>query len=169
MDGVDAMSRLFWLNDDQWSKIEPLLPHYGSPPRVDDRRILSGIIHVLRLPLVRLPGRLRPPHHGLQPLQPLKGIWQRIYACRTGDQRTPRQLLADKAYDSDKVRDDLARRGTRAVIPNKDDRKYCTRSTKGATGSATPSNACSVVSRISGALPPDTTSSRGTISPASAS
>ena len=42
------MSRLFWLNDDQWSKIEPLLPHYGGPPRVDDRRILSGIIHVLR-------------------------------------------------------------------------------------------------------------------------
>ena len=42
------MSRLFWLNDEQWSKIEPLLPHYGSPPRVDDRRILSGIVHVLR-------------------------------------------------------------------------------------------------------------------------
>lgn len=42
------MSRLFGLNDEQWSKIEPLLPHYGSPPRVDDRRILSGIIHVLR-------------------------------------------------------------------------------------------------------------------------
>lgn len=42
------MGRLFWLNDEQWSKIEPLLPHYGSPPRVDDRRILSGIVHVLR-------------------------------------------------------------------------------------------------------------------------
>lgn len=42
------MSRLFWLNDEQWTKIEPLLPHYGSPPRVDDRRILSGIVHVLR-------------------------------------------------------------------------------------------------------------------------
>lgn len=37
---------------------------------------------------------------------------------------TADELLADKAYDSDKVRDDLARRGTRAVIPNKDDRKY---------------------------------------------
>ena len=42
------MSRLFWVNDEQWSKIEPLLPHYGSPPRVDVRRILSGIVHVLR-------------------------------------------------------------------------------------------------------------------------
>lgn len=30
------MSRLFWLNEEQWAKIEPLLPHYGSPPRVDE-------------------------------------------------------------------------------------------------------------------------------------
>ncbi|MFX6019107.1 transposase, partial [Acinetobacter baumannii] len=42
------MSRLFWLNDEQCSKIEPHLPHDGSPPRADDRRILNGIIHVLR-------------------------------------------------------------------------------------------------------------------------
>lgn len=186
------MSRLFWLNDDQWSKIEPLLPHYGSPPHVDDRRILSGIIHVLRCgcrwcdcpvdygPYTTVYNRFDRWSR--------KGIWQRIYAALTGDQRTPRQLLADsthikahrsaagrsrggrtakihalsdgqgrplvlaltpgqaadikmlpvmldaappadelladKAYDSDKVRDDLARRGTRAVIPNKDDRKY---------------------------------------------
>ena len=34
------------------------------------------------------------------------------------------ELLADKAYDSDKVRQDLAERGIRPIIPNKDDRKY---------------------------------------------
>jgi len=34
------------------------------------------------------------------------------------------ELLADKAYDSDKIREDLAERGIRAVIPNKDDRKF---------------------------------------------
>lgn len=34
------------------------------------------------------------------------------------------ELLADKAYDSDAVREDLIERGMRAVIPNKDDRKY---------------------------------------------
>jgi transposase len=34
------------------------------------------------------------------------------------------ELLADKAYDSDKVREDLAERGMRAVIPNKHERKY---------------------------------------------
>lgn len=94
--------RLFWLNDEQWSKIEPLLPHYGSPPRVDDRRILSGIIHMLRTG-----GRWCdcPVEYG--PYTTVynrfnrwtrKGIWQAIYAALTGDQRTPRQLLADSTH-----------------------------------------------------------------------
>lgn len=34
------------------------------------------------------------------------------------------ELLADKAYDSDSVREDLLGRGMRPVIPNKDDRKF---------------------------------------------
>jgi transposase len=33
------------------------------------------------------------------------------------------ELLADKAYDSDKVREDLTARGMRAIIPNKHERK----------------------------------------------
>ncbi len=41
------MARLFWLSDDAWARIEPLLPH-GQPgkPRIDDRRVISGIRHV---------------------------------------------------------------------------------------------------------------------------
>lgn len=34
------------------------------------------------------------------------------------------ELLADKAYDSDAIREDLLGRGTRPVIPNKDDRRF---------------------------------------------
>jgi len=43
------MARLFWLSDEAWASIDPLLPH-GRPgkPRVDDRRILSSILHVLK-------------------------------------------------------------------------------------------------------------------------
>lgn len=38
---------LFWFNDEQWSKIEPHLPtNQPGPQRHDDRRILSGIMHV---------------------------------------------------------------------------------------------------------------------------
>jgi transposase len=44
------MSRnLFWLTDDQWTNIEPFLPtDVRGKPRVDDRRVISGIPHVLK-------------------------------------------------------------------------------------------------------------------------
>ena len=42
------MAELFWLNDRQWATIEPLLPDLGGKPRVDDRRVLSGIMHRFR-------------------------------------------------------------------------------------------------------------------------
>ena len=43
------MTHLFWLSDEAWAAIEPHLPH-GKPgkPRVDDRRVISGILHVLK-------------------------------------------------------------------------------------------------------------------------
>src|ERR1700684_2609186 len=40
---------LFWFSDAQWAKIEPHLPrNQPGPARKDDRRILSGIMHVQR-------------------------------------------------------------------------------------------------------------------------
>jgi transposase len=42
-------SNLFWLNDEQWQKIEPFLPtDVRGKERVDDRRVISGILHVLK-------------------------------------------------------------------------------------------------------------------------
>ena len=42
-------SNLFWLSDEQWEKIEPLLPtDVRGKERVDDRRVISGILHVLK-------------------------------------------------------------------------------------------------------------------------
>lgn len=43
------MAGEFWLNDRQWAAIEPLLPqNQPGARRVDDRRVISGIIHVLK-------------------------------------------------------------------------------------------------------------------------
>lgn len=44
------MSRnLFWLSDEQWARIEPHLPtDVRGVERADDRRVISGIIHVLK-------------------------------------------------------------------------------------------------------------------------
>jgi transposase len=38
----------FWLSDAQWAVIEPFMPqNQPGPERKDDRRIISGILHVL--------------------------------------------------------------------------------------------------------------------------
>ena len=40
---------LFWLSDEQWKRIESHLPtDVRGVERVDDRRVISGIVHVLR-------------------------------------------------------------------------------------------------------------------------
>src|SRR6476469_6874853 len=39
----------FWLTEDQFSRLAPLLPtDTRCKPRVDDRRVISGIVHVLK-------------------------------------------------------------------------------------------------------------------------
>ena len=42
------MADLFWLSDEQWAVIAPFMPrNQHGPEREDDRRIISGILHVL--------------------------------------------------------------------------------------------------------------------------
>ena len=42
------MSDLFWLSEAQMARLEPYLPKSHGKPRVDDRRVLSGIIFINR-------------------------------------------------------------------------------------------------------------------------
>jgi transposase len=48
--GLCIVSRKpFWLTDQQWSRIEPHLPaDVRGKARVDERRVISGIVQVLR-------------------------------------------------------------------------------------------------------------------------
>jgi len=42
------MANFFWFSDAQWERIALLLPtDVRGKPRVDDRRVLSGIVHAL--------------------------------------------------------------------------------------------------------------------------
>ena len=42
-------NNLFWLSDEQWRRIEPHLPSdVRGVERQDDRRVISGIVHVLK-------------------------------------------------------------------------------------------------------------------------
>ena len=42
------MSNLFWLTDEQMERLKPFFPKSHGKPRVDDRRVLSGIIFINR-------------------------------------------------------------------------------------------------------------------------
>ena len=42
------MSNLYWLTDEQMARLQPFFPKSHGKPRVDDRRVLSGIIFINR-------------------------------------------------------------------------------------------------------------------------
>ena len=62
----------FWLSDAQFARLQPLLPNKPrGVPRVDDRRVISGIIHVIRH---GLRWRDAPSRHG-----PHKTLYNRFF------------------------------------------------------------------------------------------
>jgi transposase len=81
--------QLYWLSDADWKTLEPLLPHgRRGAHRVDDRRVVSGIMHMLRSG-----ARWRdcPPEYG--PYTTIynrfnrwsrQGIWFEIFEALTG-------------------------------------------------------------------------------------
>ena len=66
------MSNLFWLTDDQMARLRPFFPKSHGKPRVDDRRVLSGIIFVNRNGL-----RWRDAPREYGPAKTLYNRWKR--------------------------------------------------------------------------------------------
>lgn len=66
------MSDLFWLTDEQMERLRPFFPKSHGKPRVDDRRVLSGIIFVNRN---GLRWRDAPKEYG--PAKTLYNRWKR--------------------------------------------------------------------------------------------
>ena len=66
------MSDLYWLTDEQMFRLQPYLPKSHGRPRVDDRRVLSGIIFVNRN---GLRWRDAPKEYG--PAKTLYNRWKR--------------------------------------------------------------------------------------------
>jgi transposase len=83
------VKRVTWLSDTEWARIEPLLPHgRRGAHRVDDRRVISGIVHMLRS---GARWRDSPPQYG--PYTTIynrfnrwsrQGIWNGIFEALTG-------------------------------------------------------------------------------------
>ncbi len=66
------MSDLYWLTDEQMARLEPFFPKSHGRPRVDDRRVLSGIIFVNRNGL-----RWRDAPREYGPAKTLYNRWKR--------------------------------------------------------------------------------------------
>ena len=66
------MSNLYWLTEAQMSRLRPFFPKSRGRPRVDDRRVLSGIIFINRNGL-----RWCDAPHAYGPPKTLYNRWKR--------------------------------------------------------------------------------------------
>ena len=98
------MRRLFWLSDRQFDLIKPHLPYRAAGKRrEDDRRIISGIIHVLQS---GCRWRDCPPEYGPSTTVynrynrwAQKGHWQYLFAELTAAlSGTPEQISIDASH-----------------------------------------------------------------------
>lgn len=94
---------LFWLSDEQWSRIEPHLPtDVRGIERQDDRRVISGIVHVLK-------SGCRwcdcPPEYG--PSTTIynrfarwakRGIWEKLFRHLAGNGRSSDIQMIDSTH-----------------------------------------------------------------------
>ena len=91
---------LFWLSDEQWKRIEPHLPtDVRGVERADDRRVISGIVHVLK-------SGCRwcdcPPEYGPQMTiynrfvrWARRGIWENLFRELAGNGRSADTQMID--------------------------------------------------------------------------
>jgi transposase len=81
----------FDLTDEEWSQLEPLIPSKRKSARVDDRRIVNAILHVLRtgIPWRDLPEVYGPYTTAYNRFNRWsgRGIWQRIFKCQASKSR----------------------------------------------------------------------------------
>lgn len=86
------MSELYWLTDEQMDRLRPFFPKSRGKPRVDDRRVLSGIIFIQRNGLM---WKHAPAAYG--PSKTLYNRWKRW--CRMGVFATIMTELAAQAQE----------------------------------------------------------------------
>ncbi len=96
------MSNQFWLTPAQLNRIKPHFPLSHGVPRVDDLRVISGIIHVIKR---GLQWRDAPSDYG--PHKTLynrfvrwsrMGVFDRIFADLAAGEGVPEQLQIDATH-----------------------------------------------------------------------
>lgn len=96
------MSDLIWLSVAQMRRIEPYFPLSHGVPRVDDRRIVSGIIFVIRNGLRwRDAPREYGPHKTIYNRfvrWSRMGVFNRIFAALAGEAGEPDTIMIDATH-----------------------------------------------------------------------
>ncbi len=96
------MNDLIWLSEAQMRRIEPYFPLSHGVPRVDDRRVVSGIIFVIRNGL-----RWRDAPKDYGPHKTIYnrfirwsrlGVFNRIFAALSAKGGKPDQLMIDATH-----------------------------------------------------------------------
>ena len=96
-------SNLFWLSDEQWARIEPHLPtDVRGKPRVDDRRVISGILHVLKTGCRWVDV---PPEYGPSTTiynrfvrWAVRGVWKDLFNTCSGRGRSTHTQMIDSTH-----------------------------------------------------------------------
>src|SRR3954451_8148989 len=94
------MSNLFWFSEKQFEKIQPWLPNdVRGVPRVDDRRVLSGIVHVIKhgLRWSDCPAEYGPAKtiYNRYARWSEKGVFARLFAALVAEAGVPDSLAID--------------------------------------------------------------------------
>ena len=96
------MSEQFWLSDAQVEQLAPCFPRSRGKPRVDDRRVLSGILHVQRnglrwcdAPAVYGPHKTLYNRHVRWTRN---GVFARIFAALAEDAGPPERIIIDSTH-----------------------------------------------------------------------
>ena len=96
------MSEVFYLSHTQFNRIKPHFPRSHGVPRVDDLRVLSGIIYVIRNGLQwKDAPKAYGPHKTLYNRfmrWSQMGVFNRIFRTLAGEQETPDRLMIDATH-----------------------------------------------------------------------
>lgn len=92
----------FWLTDEQFRRLQPLLPtDTRGVPRVDDRRVISGIVQVLRSGCrwVDAPAEYGPRKtlYNRFVRWAAKGVWADVFHALAAAGGPPAQVLMDSS------------------------------------------------------------------------
>jgi len=105
----EAMRDHFWLSNEAWTALEPHLPkNQPGARRVDDRRVISGILHILKTG-----GRWRDVPRRYGPAKTIynryarwarRGVWQHLRQGRRGRANPRRTDARQFACESSRFR-----------------------------------------------------------------